>query len=145
MTWFSKMWTQVNMIVKTWHPPQFWNPTFFKTATFLGNSMSPSLDNDVAIQDLAFQVLKLLGQRISTLDPYRELCLSWLGLPRCEHNWTFLQDLAATGLKSNTFCSRLGMPSFEMLLHFCNSMSPSLDNDCPTQDLAFQVLKLHAV
>ena len=44
------------------------------------------------------------------------------------------QDLAATGLKSFIFLSRLGMPSFEML-HFCNSMPPSLDNDCTLQDL----------
>ena len=53
------------------------------------------------------------------------------------------QDLAATGLKSYIFLSRLGMPSFEML-HVCHSMSPSLDNDCTLQDLAFQVLKLIA-
>ena len=53
------------------------------------------------------------------------------------------QDLAATGLKSYIFCSKLGMPSFEML-YFRNSMSPSLDNDCTVQDLAFQVLKLFA-
>ena len=53
------------------------------------------------------------------------------------------QELAATGLKSYIFLSRLGMPSFEML-HVCNSMSPSLDNDCTVQDLAFQVLKLFA-
>ena len=53
------------------------------------------------------------------------------------------QDLAATGLKSYIFLSRLGTPSLEML-HFCNSMSPSLDNDCTLQDLAFQVLKLFA-
>ena len=48
------------------------------------------------------------------------------------------EDLAATVLKSCMF-SRLGIPSFEMF--FCNSMSPSLDNDCTIQDLAFQLLK----
>jgi hypothetical protein len=53
------------------------------------------------------------------------------------------QDLAATTvLKSYIFLSRLGnIPCLELLL-FCNSMSPRLDNDCPIQDLAFQVLKL---
>jgi hypothetical protein len=53
------------------------------------------------------------------------------------------QDLADQVRKS--FFSRLGIPSFEMLHFFCNSMSPSLDNDCTIQDLAFQVLKLFGV
>ena len=44
-------------------------------------------------------------------------------------------DLAATGLKSYTVLSRLGMTSLE-LLHFCNSMPPSLDTDCTIQALA---------
>ena len=50
------------------------------------------------------------------------------------------QHLADQVRKS--FFSRLCFPSFEMLHFFCNSMSPSLDNDCTIQDLAFQVLKL---
>ena len=37
----------------------------------------------------------LLGQRISTLDPCQELCLSWLGLPRREHKWTWLSRLGS--------------------------------------------------
>ena len=71
MTWSSKTWTQVNMIVKTWQPQQFWNLTFFfqdlaishvLNCYFFCNSMSPRLDNDCPIQDLAFQVLKLSGK-----------------------------------------------------------------------------------
>ena len=91
--------------------------------------MSPSLDKDCTIQDLAFQVLKLLGQRISTLDPYRELCLSWLGLPRHEHKWTWLSRLGSHRSEILHCFSRLGMPSFE-LLHFWTACPQVLiDND----------------
>ena len=55
-----------------------------------------------------------------------------------ENNCQDLTDQVSTSMIF--FCSRLGMPSFEML-HFCNSMFPSLDIDCNFQDLAFQVLK----
>ena len=52
--------------------------------------MSPSLDNDCSIQDLAFQVLKLFGvKHFNIIDPCQELCLSWLGLPRHEHIWKY--------------------------------------------------------
>ena len=99
MTWSSKTWTQVNMIVKNWQPPQIWNPTFFfqdlavpqvlKCYIFC-SPMSPSLDNDCSIQDLAFQVLKLFGvKHFNIIDPCQELCLSWLGLPRHEHIWKY--------------------------------------------------------
>ena len=148
MTWSSMTWTQVNMIVKTWQPPQIWNPAFsrktwqypkFWNVTFFCSPMSPSLDNDCSIQDLAFQVLKLFGvKHFNIIDPCHESCLSWLGLQTWTHLELFFQDLAATVLKSCMF-SRLGIPSFEM--SFCNSMSPSLDNDCTIQDLAFQLLK----
>ena len=149
MTWSSKTWTQVNMIVKTWQPPQIWNPAFF-------------------FQDLAVpQVLKCyIFLQPHVPKPWQWLLYSRLGFPSLEtfrgkafqhyrplprimsfmtwssKTWThlelFFQDLAATVLKSCMF-SRLGIPSFEML--FCNSMSPSLDNDCTIQDLAFQLLK----
>ena len=149
MTSSSKTWTQVNMIVKTWQPPQIWNPTFF-------------------FQDLAVpQVLKCyIFLQPHVPKPWQWLLYSRLGFPRLEtfrgkafqhyrplpritsfmtwssKTWTHLeicfQDLAATVLKSCMF-SRLGIPSFEMF--FCNSMSPSLDNDCTIQDLAFQLLK----
>ena len=58
----------------------------------------------------------LLGQRISTLDPCHELCLSWFGLPRHEHKWTWL--------------SRLGSHRSEILHLFF-------------EDLACQVLKCY--
>ena len=72
----------------------------------------------------------LLGQRISTLDPCQELCLSWLGLPRREHKWTWL--------------SRLGnIPCLEML-HFLATPCPQVLTmiALDIQDLAVQVLKL---
>ena len=149
MTSSSKTWTQVNMIVKNWQPPQIWNPTFF-------------------FQDLAVpQVLKCyIFLQPHVPKPWQWLLYSRLGFPSLEtfrgkafqhyrplprimsfmtwssKTWThlelFFQDLAATVLKSCMF-SRLGIPSFEMF--FCNSMSPSLDNDCTIQDLAFQLLK----
>ena len=99
MTWSSKTWTQVNMIVKTWQPQQIWNPTFFfqdlavpqvlKCDIFL-QSHVPKPYNDCSIQDLAFQVLKLFGvKHCNIIDPCQELCLSWLGLPRHEHIWKY--------------------------------------------------------
>ena len=73
MTWPSKTWTQVNMIVKTWQPPQFWNLAFFLR---LGNipclemlhflaTPCPQVLTMIAldIQDLAFQVLKPFGAK----------------------------------------------------------------------------------
>ena len=124
MTWSSKTWTQVNMIVKTWQPPQIWNPTFF-------------------FQDLAVpQVLKCyIFLQPHVPKPWQWLLYSRLGFPSLEtfrgkafqhyrplprimsfmtwssKTWThlelFFQDLAATVLKSCMF-SRLGIPSFEM-------------------------------
>ena len=105
MTSSSKTWTQVNMIVKNWQPPQIWNPTFFfqdlavpqvlKCYIFC-SPMSPSLDNDCSIQDLAFQVLKLFGvKHFNIIDPCQELRLSWLGLPRHELIWKYFWRLGS--------------------------------------------------
>ena len=79
MTWPSKTWTQVNMIVKTWQPPQFWNLTFFLR---LGNipclemlhflaTPCPQVLTMIAldIQDLAVQVLKLFGAKNFNIWP----------------------------------------------------------------------------
>ena len=68
MIWPSKTWTQVNMIVKTWQP-QVWNltPFFWRLGMpsfemlHFCNSMSPSLDNDCTIQDVAFKSSNLSG------------------------------------------------------------------------------------
>ena len=63
-------------------------------------------------------------------------------LPLSSKTWTHLEIFSRLGRPSSEiFFSRLGIPSFEMYI-FCNTMSPSLDNDCAIQDLAFQVLKL---
>ena len=123
MTWSSMTWTQVNMIVKTWQPPQIWNPAFsrktwqypkFWNVTFFCSPMSPSLDNDCSIQDLAFQVLKLFGvKHFNIIDPCHESCLSWLGLPRHEHIWNYF--------------SRLGSHSSE-ILHVFKTWNPKFWN-----------------
>ncbi len=106
---FQDMNTSGN-IFKTWQT-KFGN-LFFQDLVFqvlkcyiFCNTMSPSLDNDCAIQDLAFQVLKLFGvKHFNIIDPCQELCLSWLGLPRHEHKWTWL--------------SRLGRHHSSEILHF---------------------------
>ena len=149
MIWSPKTWTQVNMIVKTWQP-QVWNLTpfvwrlgmpSFEMLHFC-NSMSPSLDNDCTIQDVAFQVFKLVGVTNFNIRPLPRI-MSFMTWP--SKTWAQLekvfQDLAATFLKSNTLCSRLGMPSFVMLLHFfCNSMSPSLEQWLPYSRFGFPSL-----
>ena len=67
MTWSSKTWTQVNMIVKTWQPPQIWNPAFF-------------------FQDLAVpQVLKCyIFLQPHVPKPWQWLLYSRLGFPSLE-------------------------------------------------------------
>ena len=87
----------------------------------------------------------LLGQRISTLDPCQELCLSWLGLPRREHKWTWLSRLGSHHSSEILhFFLRLGnIPCLEML-HFLATPCPQVLTmiALDIQDLAFQVLKL---
>ena len=51
------------------------------------------------------------------------------------------QDLAATGLILTFLFQDLVSQVLKCCYIFCNSMPPSLDNDFPIQDLAFQVLK----
>ena len=76
----------------------------------------------------------LLGQRISTLDPCQELCLSWLGLPRREHKWTWLSRLGSHHSSEILHCSFFletwQYPMSWNVTFFGNSMPPSLDNDC---------------
>ncbi len=140
MTWPSKTWTQVNMIVKTWQPPQFWNLTFLLRpwqypmswhVTFFGNSMPPSLGNDCTrYSRLGFsKSWNFLGQRISTFDPCQEYVfhdLVFQDVTTSEHD---CQDLAATGLKSYIFlCYNFATPCPQVLLgHFdggCCDASP---------------------
>ena len=94
---------------KTWFP-KFWN------VTFSCNTMSPSLDNDCAIQDLAFQVLKLFGVKTFNIRP-----LPRIGsfMTRSPKTWTHVEIFFKTWQPqfwNLTFFSRLGIPSFEMLL-----------------------------
>ena len=135
MTWSSKTWTEVNIFVKTWQP-QVWNLTlFFKTwfpkfwnVTFSCNTMSPSLDNDCAIQDLAFQVLKLFGVKTFNIRP----------LPRIT---SFMTWSSKTWTEVNIFVKTWQPQVWNLTLFFktwhakflttslLNCMSPSLDND----------------
>ena len=122
MTWFSKTWTQENdcqdlanqfltyitFLFKTWHA-KFWNVTLFC------NSMFPSLDNDCIIQDVAFQVLNPFGVINFSIRPKKELWFSWLGFPRHEHKKMIVKTWQTNFWNVSLFCSRLGMPSFEML------------------------------
>ena len=81
--WLSRLGKPISEIYhflfKTWHA-KFWN------VTLICKSMFPSLDNDCTIQDLAFQVLNFFGVINFNIRPKKELCLSWLGLPRHEPN-----------------------------------------------------------
>ena len=148
MTWSSKTWTHLEIFFKTWQTkfgfffktwyPKFWHVSFFC------NTMSPSLDNDCAIQDLAFQVLKLFGVKNFNIRPLPRIMsfMTW-----SSKTWTHLE------IFFKTWQTKFGNPIFFQDLVsqvskcyiFCNSMSPSLDNDCTIQDLAFQVLKLFGV
>ena len=132
MIWPSKTWTQVNMIVKTWQP-QVWNLTpFFKktwhakfwNVTFLQLHV-PKSWQWLHYSRRGFQVFKLVGVTNFNIRPLPRI-MSFMTWP--SKTWTQLekvfQDLAATFLKSNTLCSRLGMPSFVMLLHFFATPCP---------------------
>ena len=151
MTWSFKTWIQLDLFLsqgshhsllnihifiytcfKTWHT-KFWNVSFCatpcpKSSQWLHYSRLVTAKSWI-----------LFGVFISTSDPtknYVFLHLVFQDMNTTEHD---CQDLAATGLKSYTVLSRLGMTSLEPL-HCCNSMPPSHDNDCNIQDLASQVL-----
>ena len=121
MTWSSKTWTHLEIFFKTWQTkfgfffktwyPKFWHVSFFC------NTMSPSLDNDCAIQDLAFQVLKLFGVKNFNIRPLPRIMsfMTW-----SSKTWTHLEIFFKTWqtkFGNPIFFSRLGIPSFEML-HF---------------------------
>ena len=120
MTWSSKTWTQVKMIVKTWQL-QVWNPTPF-------------------FHDLACQVLKrcIVATPCPQVSTMVALFKTWLSKSSnfsVSRIWTLdsnknfhdlvfqdvttserdCQDLAATGLKSYICLSRPGLPSLETL------------------------------
>ena len=97
------------------------------------NSMPPSHDNDCNIQDLASQVLTPFGLKIFNMRPFPRLI-------------SFMTWSSKTWIQLDLFSSLGSHHSSDSFLfktwHICNSMSPSLDNDCSVQDLVFQVLKL---
>ena len=167
MTWSSKTWTHLEIFFKTWQT-KFGNLYFFKTwyhkfwnVTCFCNTMSPSLDNDCAIQDLAFQVLNLFGVKNFNIRPLPRITSfmtwsskTWTHLEIFFKTWqpqlwnlTFFQDLVSHVLNQvrKSFCFKTWYPKFWTVTLFCNTMSPSLDNDCTIQDFAFQVLKLFRV
>ena len=156
MTWSSKTWTHLDIFVKTWQT-QLWlmkSYTFFKTwhpkfwnVTCFCNSMFPSLDNDSTIQNLAFQVLKLFGVNNFNIRPLPRIMSFMIWSSK---TWTHLEIFVKTW-QTQLWLSKLYTffmtwhPKFLNVICFCNFMSPSLDNDCTIQDLAFEVLKLFGV
>ena len=135
MTWFSKTWTQMNI--------QFLNLTLFCSRLGMPSFIFPSLDNDRTIQDLVFQVLKPFGVINFSIRPKEELWFSCLGLPRHDHKKMIVKTWQTNFWNLTLFCSRLGLPSFEMLHCFaniCKSMFPIIGIDCTIQDLVFLVL-----
>ena len=93
-TWQTKF---GNLFFKTWYS-KFWNVTFFATPC------PQVLTMTALFKTWLSKSWNFSGQRISTSDPCHELCLSWLGLPRHEHKWTWL--------------SRLGSHHSSEILHF---------------------------
>ena len=117
MTWPSKTWTQVNMIVKTWQPPQFWNLAFFLR---LGNI--PCLEMLHFLATPCPQVLTMIRysrlgcpslenkefQHLTLAKNYVFHDLVFQDVTTSEHD---CQDLAATGLKSYIFlCYNFATP-----------------------------------
>ena len=111
----SVVWNLTPFLFKTWHA-KYWN------ATFLHFHAPKSWQ--CTIQDLASQVLKLFGVNKFNIRsmPRMMSFMTW-----SSKTWTQVKLLVQQSEILHLFCSRLGMPSFEMLL-FCDSMPPSLDN-----------------
>ena len=103
--------------LKTWHA-KFWNVTFLQLHV-------PKSWQWLHYSRRGFQVFKLVGVTNFNIRPLPRI-MSFMTWP--SKTWTQLekvfQDLAATFLKSNTLCSRLGVPSFVMLLHFFATPCP---------------------
>ena len=103
MTWSSKTWEQVKMIVKTWQP-QVWNLTFFSqdlVSQVLNCYIFATPCPQVLAMIALFETWLSKSWSLETFccidfQPYNEdLCLSWLGLPRHEHNWKWLSGLGS--------------------------------------------------
>ena len=133
MTWSSKTWTQVNMIVKTWQPQQFWNLTFFFQDLAISHVLNCYFFATPCPQDLT--MIALFKTWLSKSWNFRVKTFNIRPLPRImsfmtwsSKTWThleiFFQDLAATVLKSYIFFKTLN-PSFEML-HFFATPCPQV-------------------
>ena len=121
---------------KTWYPK-------FSNVTCFCNSMSPSLDNDCTIQDLAFQVLKLFGVNTFNIRPLPRIMSfmtwsskTWTPLDLFVKTWqpqlwlmksyTFFQDLASQVLKCYMFL-QFHVPKSWQWLHYSRLGFPSLE------------------
>ena len=124
MTWSSKTWEQVKMIVKTWQP-QVWNLTFFPQDLvsqilncYIFATPCPQVLTMIALfKTWLSNSWRLLSQIISTLDPSKNFHdMVFQDMNTSEHD---CQDLAATGLKSYTVfhdlaCQVLNCFTFEL-------------------------------
>ena len=152
MTWSSKTWTQVNMIVKTWQPQQFWNLTFFFQDLAISHVLNCYFFATPCPQDLT--MIALFKTWLSKSWNFRVKTFNIRPLPRImsfmtwsSKTWTHLEIFFKTWQPQfwNLTFFQDFEPKFWNVTFFCNPMSPSLDNDCTIQDLAFQVLKLFGV
>ena len=106
------------------------------------NSMSGSLDNDYTIQDLAFQVFKLFGVKNRNIRPFPRIMSFMTWFSKTEIRLKIRLNIRQPQFWNMMFFNNIWIPKLWTVTFFCNFMSPSLDNDCTIQDLAFQVLKL---
>ena len=115
------LWWERWKTVKSWHS-QFWNLTLFCSNLACQVLCSQVLTVIELVKTRLSKSWNLLGVPNFKLRPTKELWFSWLGLPRQEKD---CQDLVNQFPKSEYYyvqdlaCQVL-----------CNSMFPSLDNDC---------------
>ena len=126
MSWAGRHMSKIlHLSFKTWCDKSW-------TVTFLQLNV-PLSWHDCMIQDLASQVLTPFGLKIFHMRPFPRLI-------------SFMTWSSKTWIQLDLFSSLGSHHSSDSFLfktwHICNSMSPSLDNDCSIQDLVFQVLKL---
>ena len=124
MSWAGRHMSKIlHLSFKTWCDKSW-------TVTFLQLNV-PLSWHDCMIQDLASQVLTPFGLKIFHMRPFPRLIsfMTW-----SSKTWIQLDLFSSLGShhSSDSFVFKTW--------HICNSMSPSLDNDCSIQDLVFQVL-----
>ena len=111
MTWSSKTWTtEMNMIVKTWHP-KFWNVSIFATPC-------PKSWPWLQYSRLCFPSLETFG--VNNSNTKRLLKMSFMTQDLVFQDWICFRALAATTVlyvHIYTYVSKLGIPSVETF-HF---------------------------